>query len=121
VGLPFPPSGRFLFGKDRAAWLAPRVAWLPPYGRGNGLDAASWAPLADVPAELVDGLLAAFGEADVPAYAAPAVWPPRRVRRRRARPPASERLWVGAMRYATAEDVLRTELPRLAAEQGTQA
>jgi hypothetical protein len=93
------------------------MAWLPPFGHGNGLDDLSWAPLADVAPDLVDGLLAAFWEAGVPAYAAPLALPPppRRRRRRRWRPVPEHRLWVGARSYATAEDVLRTELPRLAA------
>jgi hypothetical protein len=94
------------------------VAWLPPFGHGNGLDAPSWAPLADVDAQLVDQLLAVFRDAGVPAYAAPATWPPRRTRARRPRSATNDRLWVGAMRYATAEEVLRTEFPRLAAEHG---
>jgi hypothetical protein len=69
----------------------------------------------------VDKLLAAFLAAGVPAHAAPAAWPPRRGRRRRAQPPTSHRLWVGSMRYTTAEDVLRTALPRIAAEHGNRA
>src|SRR6266540_3163515 len=36
-----------------------RMLWLPPFGRGNGLDASSWAPLADIAPELVGGLLEA--------------------------------------------------------------
>jgi hypothetical protein len=97
------------------------MAWLPPFGHGNGLDAPSWAPLADVDAEFVDELLAAFREAGVPAYASPAAWPPGRTRAGRARPPTSDRLWVGAMRYATAEDVLRAELPRLLQRRGNRS
>lgn len=42
-----------------------RMAWLPPFGQGNGLDAPSWAPLADIAPELVEGLLAAFRHAGV--------------------------------------------------------
>jgi len=100
---------------------AGRAAWLPLFGRGNGLDAPGWAPLADVGEEFVDALLAAFREAGVPAHTAPSasVCPSRRARpqrRRRSRPTTSYRVWVGALWYATAEDVLRTELPRLAAE-----
>ncbi len=69
----------------------------------------------------MDALLAAFREAGVPAHTAPSasVCPSRRARpqrRRRSRPTTSYRVWVGALWYATAEDVLRTELPRLAAE-----
>jgi hypothetical protein len=97
------------------------MAWLPPFGHGNGLHAASWAPLADVDAEFVDELLAAFREADVPAYASPTAWPPGRAHARRARPVTSQRLWVGAMRYATAEDVLRVELARLLQRRGNRS
>jgi len=96
------------------------MLWLPPFGRGNGLDASSWAPLADIAPELVGGLLEAFRDAGVPAYAAPVAWPARRTagRRRQQRPPPDHRVWVGAQWYATAEDVLRTELPRLAEPDG---
>jgi hypothetical protein len=95
-----------------AAWPA-RIAWLPPFGHGNGLDAPSWAPIADVDPELADPLLEAFRDAAVPAYAAPVGLAPRRGRRRQRAP--DHRIWVGAQRYATAEDVLRTQLPRLRA------
>ena len=80
-----------------------RAHWLPPCGRGNGFDAPAWAPIADVPDELVDHLLAVLATADVPAYAG-------RVRLRSAAEPW--RVWVGSLRYATAEDVLRHALPR---------
>ena len=78
-----------------------RVYWLPPCGRDNGLDAPAWAPIADVPEELVDHLLAVLATADVPAYAG-------RVRLRSAA--GRWRVWVGSLRYATAEDVLRHAL-----------
>jgi hypothetical protein len=99
-----------------AAWPA-RIAWLPPFGHGNGLDAPSWAPIADVDPELADPLLDAFREAGVPAHVAPVGLAPRRPSRRRRgrRPGPDHRIWVGAQWYATAEDVLRTELPRLGA------
>jgi len=95
-------------------WQA-RVAWLPPFGQGNGLDAPSWAPLADIAPELVDGLLAAFQDVGVPAYAAAVTWPPQRAAGRSRKSAPDHRVWVGAQWYATAEDVLRTQLPRLAA------
>ncbi len=98
-----------------AAWPA-RIAWLPPFGHGNGLGAPSWAPIADVDPKLADPLLDAFRDAGVPAYAAPVGLAPRRARRRRARSPSPDhRIWVGSQWYATAEDVLRTQLPRLGA------
>lgn len=83
--------------QEPAKWLA-RMAWLPPFGHGNGLDAPSWAPIADVAPELADGLLGAFRDAGVPAYAAPVALAPRRAagrRRRRQRAP-DHRIWVGA-------------------------
>lgn len=104
------------------AFGAGRAAWLPPFGRGNGLEAPGWAPLAEVDEQVVDALLAAFLEAGVPAHAAPSAsaWPtpgrarrarrPAWRRRRRARPATSFRVWVGALWYATAEDVLRAAL-----------
>jgi hypothetical protein len=87
----------------------PPMAWLPPFGHGNGLDDLSWAPLADVAPEFVDGLLAAFREAGVPAYAAPVALPPRRAaaRRRRRRRVPDHRLWVGAGRRSSAASTSR--------------
>lgn len=99
-----------------ALWPA-RMAWLPPFGYGNGLDAPSWAPIADIAPELADPLLSAFREAGVPAYAAPVGLAPRqRVgRHHRRQHTPDHRIWVGSQWYATAEDVLRAELPRLGA------
>jgi hypothetical protein len=82
----------------------PRAYWLPPHGYGNGLDAPSWAPIADVTAKDVDVLLDALCEAQVPGYAAE-VGPPGSRRR--------VRIWVASLCYSTAEDVLRTALQRL--------
>lgn len=48
-----------------------RLWWLPPHGRGNGLDDDSWAPVLEVDGRIADALLSAFGSAGVPAYAAP--------------------------------------------------
>jgi hypothetical protein len=86
---------------------------LPPFGHGNGLDAPSWAPIADVDPDFADPLLEALQEAGVPAHTAPVGLAPRH-RRRRQRAP-EHRIWVGAQWYATAEDVLRIQLPRLLA------
>ena len=120
-------SASFSSGGEPPGYGAGRAAWLPPFGRGNGLAAPAWAPLAEVDEELVDELLAAFLEAGVPAHAAPSpeAWPAgdRRARtkrwRQRPRPSASYRVWVGALWYATAEDVLRAELSRLQAGHDT--
>jgi hypothetical protein len=78
-----------------------RAYWLPPHGHGNGLDAPAWAPIADVPPDDVEALLAALRVAGVPGYAA-GVGPPGKRR--------SYRLWVASLRYSAAEEVLRTTL-----------
>jgi hypothetical protein len=82
----------------------PRAYWLPPHGRGNGLDARAWAPIADVPARDVEFLLDALRDADVPGYAAK-VGPPGLRRQCR--------IWVASLRYSTAEDALREALNRI--------
>lgn len=79
----------------------PRAYWLPPHGHGNGLDAAAWAPIADVATQDVEFLLDALRDADVPGYAAE-VGPPGRRRRCR--------IWVASRRYSSAEDALRDAL-----------
>lgn len=48
-----------------------RAYWLPPFGRGNGIEALFWAPLAQVPGGKVDAALTALAEADIAAWAAP--------------------------------------------------
>lgn len=84
--------------------LLPRAFWLPPHGRGNGLDATGWAPIADLPAQLEAGVLDALRAAGVAGYAsAPGG-------RSAATGGQVVRLWVDSMRYRTAEDVLRVKL-----------
>lgn len=68
-----------------------RAYWLPPHGHGNGLDAPAWAPIADIPPEDVEVLLATLRVASVPGYAA-GVGPPGKRR--------SYRLWVASLRYS---------------------
>lgn len=77
-----------------------RAFWLPPNGLGNGLDARSWAVIADVPAHATGGILGALRPAGVPAFGSD-------VR------PGVVRLWVDPLRYATAEDVIGDVLRRL--------
>lgn len=77
--------------------LQTHAFWLPPHGRGNGLDATGWAPIADVDESREATLLAALRTARIAAYAG-------RVRS------GQVRFWVDSMRYSTAEDVLRHEL-----------
>jgi hypothetical protein len=93
-----------------AGW---RPGWLPPGGRGNGLDgvAASWTELVDVENPHVTPVLQALLIAEIPAYAAPRPGP---IRRRLApRAPDVWRVWVEVWTHATAEDVIRRELPYL--------
>jgi len=90
-----------------------RLWWLPPRGRGNGLDDAGWAPIADVDACIVTPLLAELGAAGVPAHAALAtVWPGQLLRGQHAGR-ARYRLWVGTSAYSRAEDLLRIRIPVL--------
>jgi hypothetical protein len=93
-----------------------RLWWLPPGGRGNGLDDQAWAPVLQVSGQVVPQLLSALREAAVPAYAA-------RVRepRDRGRQPESYQLWVGASGYGRAETVLLAVMPRLAREAAGHA
>ncbi|WP_018566797.1 hypothetical protein [Streptomyces sp. PsTaAH-124] len=81
-------------------------AWLPPGGRGNGLRAVSWAPVADIPARRVDEVLDALREAGVPAHAAPAPRPVRVVTPGEGAQGTVWRLRVGSQAYGRAEDVL---------------
>ncbi|MCS0603700.1 hypothetical protein NX794_21135 [Streptomyces sp. LP11] len=81
-------------------------AWLPPGGRGNGLRAPSWAPIADIPARHVGTVLEALLRARVPAHAAPAPRPVRVVTPGERAPGAVWRLRVGSTSYTRAEDVL---------------
>ncbi|MGN6742044.1 MAG: hypothetical protein ACTHJL_01940 [Amnibacterium sp.] len=48
-----------------------RAYWLPPFGRGNGLDALFWAPIARIEESRLDVVLAALRDADIPAWASP--------------------------------------------------
>jgi hypothetical protein len=89
-----------------------RLWWLPSHGRGNGLDDTAWTQIADVSADEVGPLLAAFRARHVPAYAArPPRAPMRRTRRASAEPAC--RIWVGASAYGRAEQALLVILPGL--------
>jgi hypothetical protein len=90
-----------------------RLWWLPSRGRGNGLDDASWAPIADVDASIVTPLLAELGAAGVPAHAAPVPVRPSQLLRRQPAGRPRYRLWVGTSAYSQAEDLLRVRLPVL--------
>jgi len=79
-----------------------RAYWLPPFGRGNGLDALFWAPLAELPADRVDAALAALRDDGIPAWAASAG------ERSAAAPPPDVpfRLWTASGQLDDAQDVL---------------
>ena len=75
--------------------------WLPPGGRDNGVWADIWVALADLETADAGAVLDLLAAADVGGYVAI----PGGVRAR-ARGPVRSRLWVDAMQYGLAEDVL---------------
>jgi hypothetical protein len=79
-----------------------RAYQLPPFGRGNGIEALFWTPSERLPAASVDAVLESLRERDVAAWVAPAVLP--RVDRRD--PAAPHDLWVAADRADEAQDVV---------------
>ena len=97
-----------------------RLWWLPAGGRGNGLDADSWAPVLEISDEVVPRVLAALRDAGVPAYAAPARPAAARLRDRSGQPVGCQ-LWVGASAYARAETALVTMMPSLVREAAEHA
>ena len=88
-----------------------RLWWLPPGGRGNGIDDDAWAPILDVARDIVTPLLAALGAAGVPAYAAGAT--STAAARGRSATAPRWRLWVGTSAYGRAEETLIAVLPSL--------
>jgi hypothetical protein len=75
--------------------------WLPPGGRDNGVWADIWVAIADLESVDASALLELLAKADVGGYAAiPGGW------RAKARGPVWSRVWVDAMQYGVAEDVL---------------
>ena len=88
---PMPAANPLQFG---------RAYQLPPFGRGNGLEALFWTPSERLPAGRVDAVLAALRECDIPAWVAPARIPG--VDHRSADAPHD--LWVAADRSDEALD-----------------
>jgi hypothetical protein len=82
--------------------LLGRAAQLPPTGRGNGVEALLWTPIARLAPERVEAVLAALAAEDLAAWAAPVPRPPG-VRGGADRP---HDLWVGSLRLDAAQDVL---------------
>lgn len=77
-----------------------RAAQLPPFGRGNGIDALFWMPLARLRADRVDAAFAALAAADIAAWAAPV----------RGSRDGRQDLFVGSLSFEAAEDLLRPVL-----------
>ena len=77
-----------------------RSAQLPPFGRGNGIDALFWTPLARLDAVRVDDVLRALAEEDIAGWVAAV---PRRSTRDGSGP---HDLWVASLRLDAAQDVL---------------
>ena len=75
--------------------------WLPPGGRDNGVWADTWELIADLDSDHVPTVLGLLAAADIGGYAAIPGG-----RRARARGPVQHSLWVDAMQYGRAEDVL---------------
>jgi hypothetical protein len=91
--------------------------WLPPGGRDNGVWADIWVLIADLESGAATEVLDLLAKADVGGYAAV-----RGGTRARARRPVSCGVWVDAMQYGVAEDVLiRFMRDRSAQERGARA
>jgi hypothetical protein len=91
--------------------------WLPPGGRDNGVWADIWVAIADLESDDASAVLGLLANADVGGYAAvPGGM------RARARRPVRCGVWVDAMQYGVAEDVLiRFLRDRSAQERGARA
>ena len=75
--------------------------WLPPGGRDNGVWADTWGLIADLDAADATMVLDLLAEADIGGYVAVLGG-----RRARAKGPVPQSLWVDAMQYGLAGDVL---------------
>lgn len=86
--------------------------WLPPGGYGNGLSSTAWARIVDLPARLVDPVLARLTVSGIPAHLIPC-HEATRIPRCSAR---LYQLWVDPHLYSAAEDllmdVLRADQPQ---------
>ncbi|OHV05173.1 hypothetical protein [Mycobacterium talmoniae] len=81
--------------------------WFPPGGTDNGVWASAWAELADLEIADVGPVLKSLADADVGGYIATpgGQW-------RGRGEPVIHRLWVDALQYHRAEDVLMAYLHR---------
>jgi hypothetical protein len=75
--------------------------WLPPGGTDNGVWADTWVAIADLESHDAGQVLELLAHADVGGYVAVPGG-----RRARAHGPVCSRVWVDAMQYGLAEDVL---------------
>ncbi|MGX9790306.1 hypothetical protein [Mycobacterium sp. MMS18-G62] len=75
--------------------------WFAPGGTDNGVWADTWTQIADLEPDAVIEVLDRLARADVGGYAAIPGG-----QRARAKGPVRHRLWVDAMQYGLAEDVL---------------
>jgi hypothetical protein len=75
--------------------------WLPPGGRDNGVWADTWVAIADLESGDAGVVLGLLANADIGGYAAVPGGT-----RARARGPVCTRVWVDALQYGVAEDVL---------------
>lgn len=75
--------------------------WLPPGGRDNGIWADTWELISDLESADVATVLDLLAAADIGGYAAIPGG-----RRARARGPVAYTLWVDAMQYGSAGDLL---------------
>lgn len=94
-------------------------AWLPPAGRGNGLQADAWAPIGDFDVLVIEEILAALAEHGVPGHSAPQK-AASSARKHHREASSTWRLWVGTCSYAQAGDVLLRVLPRLIGPDGPE-
>jgi hypothetical protein len=79
-----------------------RACWLPPRGFGNGIDASTWAEIADLTEDELPKLLFALTESSIAGYVA--IVQPKGVEAGNTH--IVYRLWVDSLRYLQAEDVL---------------
>lgn len=80
--------------------------WLPPGGTGNGLDAKTWAIIADVDESQTQLLLDVLHDAGIAAFAARRTWRPRT--------PPLFRIWVDTWAWSRSQDVISRALPETA-------
>jgi hypothetical protein len=86
-----------------------RAYWLPPWGIGNGLDAETWAEIAEVSEGALQLIMESLYDAGIPAHAARKNWYDRG---------APFRIWVGTWYFSRAENVIGRALLRMRQSEG---